>query len=105
MTCCAPAARELREPAAEGMTCVGAPPPAPPLPARGAHPECFCHTSPRVWQDKPLKPIVEALDCPHPDPRAELLRRPPPGDTALETRGSANQGGMEQVTGGGATLA
>ena len=73
----------------------------PPLPERCDNPDCFFHTHPLVWNDKPLKPILDHIDGNNTDNRPKMLRLLCPNcDSQLETRGGANKGRIEKATGG-----
>ena len=81
------------------------PPQDPPLPERCDNPDCLFHTHPLVWNDKPLKPILDHIDGHNTDNRPEMLRLLCPHcDAPLETRGGANKGRIEKATGGFAKL-
>jgi hypothetical protein len=74
----------------------------PPLPVRCDNPVCFFHTNPLIWNDKPLKPILDHKDGNNRDNRPEMLRLLCPNcDSQLvETRGGANKGRIKQAEGG-----
>ena len=81
------------------------PPQDPPLPERCDNPDCLFHTHPLVWNDKPLKPILDHIDGHNTDNRPEMLRVLCPNcDAQLDTRGGANKGRIEKATGGFAKL-
>jgi hypothetical protein len=74
----------------------------PPLPVRCDNPVCFFHTNPLIWNDKPLKPILDHKNGNNTDNRPEMLRLLCPNcDSQLvETRGGANKGRIEKAEGG-----
>jgi len=73
----------------------------PPLPVRCDNPACFFHTNPLVWNDQPLKPILDHKDGNNTDNRPEMLQLLCPNcDSQLPTRGGANKGRIEKSEGG-----
>jgi hypothetical protein len=73
----------------------------PPLPVRCDNTECYFHTNPLIWNDKPLKPILDHVDGNNTDNRPEMLRLLCPNcDSQLVTRGGGNKGCIEKAEGG-----
>jgi hypothetical protein len=69
-------------------------PHTPPLPERGDHATCRCHTEPLVWNGKPLKPTLDHHHGVHTDNRPKNLQLlGPHGDARPHgPRGGANTG-------------
>lgn len=74
----------------------------PPLPERCDNPECWFHTNPLRWNDKPLKPILDHKNGNNSDNRPKNLRFLCPNCDSqnTDTRGGANKGRIEKSEGG-----
>ena len=73
----------------------------PPLPVRCDNPECYFHTNPLIWNDKPLKPILDHVEGNNTDNRPKMLRLLCPNcDSQLTTCGGGNKGRIEKSEGG-----
>jgi HNH endonuclease len=72
-----------------------------PLLQRCDNENCRFHTEPLVWNDKPLKLILDHRNGNNSDNRPKNLRLLCPHcDSQLDTRGGANKGRVEKAEGG-----
>jgi hypothetical protein len=75
------------------------------LPERCDNPPCFYYTNPLVWNDKPIKLILDHRNGNNSDNRTENLRFLCPNcESQLDTRGGANKGRVEKSEGGFALI-
>ncbi|HEY3116950.1 MAG TPA: hypothetical protein VGK54_09425 [Chloroflexota bacterium] len=73
----------------------------PPLPVRCDKQVCFFHSSPLVWNGKPLKPILDHVEGNNTDNRPEMLWLLCPNcDSQQPTQGGANRGRIQKSEGG-----
>lgn len=77
----------------------------PQMPVRCDNPKCFFHTKELVWNNKPIKPILDHINGNNSDNRPKNLRLLCPNcDSQLETRGGRNRGRIEKSEGGFAVV-
>jgi len=73
----------------------------PPLSERCDNENCRFHTEPLVWNNKPLKLILDHLNGNNSDNRPKNLRLLCPHcDSQLDTRGGGNKGRVQKAEGG-----
>jgi len=73
----------------------------PPIPFRCDNPECIFHTQKLVWNEKPLKLILDHRNGVNGDNRPENLQFLCPNcNSQQSTQGGSNKGKVEQSSGG-----
>ena len=75
------------------------------MPLRCDNPACMFHTAPLMWNEQPLKLILDHIEGNKYDNHPASLRYLCPNcDSQLFTRGGANRGRVANVTAGGYIL-